>query len=1071
MTKSRYNWKRFWCELAGRVNLSDDGFLVDPDAEYGSVLNPDVVSWDRISTRACLILLGEPGIGKSTALDDEHDRTAANCAASGDQLLKVDLRSYQTDQRLHEHVFESSAITSWVTGTHRLHLFFDSMDEGLMRIDNIGPVLLTEFKDLPVSRLNVRLACRTADWPRGLESQLASLWGEDKVGMYELAPLRRIDVETAAKGTTLSPTAFLAEILRCNVVPLAIKPVTLEFLLNTYKRQQTLPATQAELYAEGCRLLCEEARQYRRPAKSDNDITAYQRLAVASRIAAATIFCNRNAIWTEVDRGDVPPEDIPLKDLLGGTAIAQDGKIDFGESAIWQALNTGLFSSRGSSRLGWSHQTYAEFLAARFLVEHGFTADRIMSLILHEDGKVIPQLHEAAAWLASMIPDLFRRLMRVDAEFLLRSDAATADAKDRHDLVENLLKLFDEGHLLDFDWNQHKQYRKLNHPQLAEQLRPYIRDKAKGIVVRRAAITMAESCGVRSLQGDLVAVSLDSADVHEVRSASAAAILRIGDSGAREALRQLVIGGSGPDPNDDLKGCGLACTWPEFLSPTELFHALTPEQRPNRISWYRIFLRRDIAQHLSEADLPIALTWIVDGSGHPDALSPLTEIADAIAARALDHVDSPAVCEALAATVQWWTSRAFDTYRLQESQFQSKLSQREDTRRKLLLAVLPLIADAVDQFWYLYRGSLLVNDDFYWLLDRLGDPQVPSLQRAIVTLVARMFDFRDVGQTEALLKACKGNQVLATEFSQLLNPVILGSVEADEMKAYWRRVNEVNFGAPQPPLLVPSPQQRIAVLLQKFGGGDLDAFWQLNLDLTLKPNSTRYGDELEPDLTALPGWKSADAVTQDRIISAAKSYVAGYQPLPAIEWIGTNSFPRPILAGYRALLLLLGNQPGYLQTLSPASWGRWAPMTLAYPLVGDRGCGPPYQLLTKLAYENAPTVVLNALNSIIDKENEQHGMLFVPQRVASIWDGKLATALLTKLGDSTLKPQAFGTILAELLEHNSPGARAIANDLLCAPVPQTGEHRQRAIVTAQALIRNTDDAGWGIVCGQQFTGM
>src|SRR5260370_2996616 len=179
---------------------------------------------------------------------------------------------------------------------------------------------------------------------------------------------------------------------------------------------------------------------------------------------------------------------------------------------------------------------------------------------------------------------------------------------------------------------------------------------------------MAESCGVRSLQGDLVAVSLDSGDVHEVRSASAAAILRIGDSGSRESLRQLVIGGCGPDHTDDLTGCVFACTWPEFLSPTELFHALTPEQRPNRISWYRIFLRRDIAQHLSEADLPIALTWIVDGSGHPDALSPLTEIADAIAARSLAHVDSPAVCGALAATAQWWTSRPFDTYSQHESQ-------------------------------------------------------------------------------------------------------------------------------------------------------------------------------------------------------------------------------------------------------------------------------------------------------------------------------------------------------------------------------------------------------------------
>jgi hypothetical protein len=155
-----------------------------------------------------------------------------------------------------------------------------------------------------------------------------------------------------------------------------------------------------------------------------------------------------------------------ISDLLGGKAAWQKEEIEVGENPVWQSLNTGLFSSRGSSRLGWAQQTYAEFLAARFLVDGNFTPDRIMSLILHEDGKVVPQLHELAAWLASMVPDLFRRLMKLDAEFLLRSNAATADFKDRQDLIENLLSLFDRGELLDFDWDQRRRYRKLQHPNL-----------------------------------------------------------------------------------------------------------------------------------------------------------------------------------------------------------------------------------------------------------------------------------------------------------------------------------------------------------------------------------------------------------------------------------------------------------------------------------------------------------------------------------------------------------------------------------------------------------------------------
>src|ERR1700722_17728467 len=129
MAKLVYDWKRFWCIPEGRINLSDSGFLVDPDGEYGSMLNPDVVHWDAISSNPCLVLLGEPGIGKSAAMNDERERTVQARKGCADQVVWFDLRSYQTDQRLHVHVFESPVVSEWRRGTARLHLFLDSMDE------------------------------------------------------------------------------------------------------------------------------------------------------------------------------------------------------------------------------------------------------------------------------------------------------------------------------------------------------------------------------------------------------------------------------------------------------------------------------------------------------------------------------------------------------------------------------------------------------------------------------------------------------------------------------------------------------------------------------------------------------------------------------------------------------------------------------------------------------------------------------------------------------------------------------------------------------------------------------
>ena len=90
----------------------------------------------------------------------------------------------------------------------------------------------------------MRIACRTADWPLGLEGGLRELWGNESVEVYELAPLRRRDVAEAARAIGLDPDSFLVEVDRKEAVPLAIKPVTLEFLLNTFHREQPIPLRQ-----------------------------------------------------------------------------------------------------------------------------------------------------------------------------------------------------------------------------------------------------------------------------------------------------------------------------------------------------------------------------------------------------------------------------------------------------------------------------------------------------------------------------------------------------------------------------------------------------------------------------------------------------------------------------------------------------------------------------------------------------------------------------------------------------------------------------------------------------------
>jgi hypothetical protein len=129
--------------------------------------------------------------------------------------------------------------------------------------------------------------------------QLKDSWGE-AVGIYELAPLRQVDVFEAARVNNIDPDAFLDEVYKREAAPLVIKPVTLTLLLNTYSWDGQFPTTQKDLYYQGCRQLCEETNQDRRDSFTNN-LTVNQRIIVAARIAAIIVFSNRTAIWTGLD--------------------------------------------------------------------------------------------------------------------------------------------------------------------------------------------------------------------------------------------------------------------------------------------------------------------------------------------------------------------------------------------------------------------------------------------------------------------------------------------------------------------------------------------------------------------------------------------------------------------------------------------------------------------------------------------------------------------------------------------------------------------------------------------------
>ena len=335
------------------------------------------------------ILLGEPGIGKTTALADE-------AAEAGVREKLVSARRFLSSSANIGPERESGP------------LFIDGLDEvRTAGVDPREPLEKLQHQLRALRYPSFRLSCRSGRWLGANDSKaLSSLEGYADLVVLELNPLTHDDVRQIVAGRGRAAEDFMRAAFDHGLDALLWNPQLLNVLLkSTESADWRWPANPTEAFERACEALAKEyseghrIAQYGDPRPSRDAV-----LRAAGKLSALMLIAGKVG-WT------VPDTD--------GADILSLTEIKSVEGNAWGAiLDSALFHGPAACRRP-THRRIAEYLGARYLdvrmrETNGVSARRMLALLMGHDGIPLEDLRGLSGWLAALNPEVRQILIQAD---------------------------------------------------------------------------------------------------------------------------------------------------------------------------------------------------------------------------------------------------------------------------------------------------------------------------------------------------------------------------------------------------------------------------------------------------------------------------------------------------------------------------------------------------------------------------------------------------------------------------------------------------------------------------------
>jgi hypothetical protein len=966
-------------------------------------------------------------------------------------VLYEDLKRLSEGQ-IERRVFVNREVEAWVRGEHALTLILDSLDECWRRIDALEILLVDEFRRRireETSPLFLRLTCRSAEWRGDAGKTLERLFSARNestpaLQTYVLAPLSANNIREAAVSSHLEGDRLLQCIAAKGSEALASHPITFEMLLQLYKQNGDFPASRAELYRRGCLRLCAD-EQVSFGASQQRKTTPQERFVAAGRLAALSVFTNRLLINGDPEHPASRPGVLEVTDATGHTDEQIGGeRLVVDRDTITETLQTALFADRIEGAQSWSHQSYAEFLAAQYLRQRGLPDSQIIAVLTDTTDnaqRVVPQLEETACWMAEMLPAVFSTLAPRNADILLRCDPSYWSDSDRALLVGSYLNLVRHHEAAELDWQLKDRLARLAHPSLAAQLRPAIAERSENPLVRETAIDIAGYCRVTELAPELIQVLLDPGDIFRARKHAAIALEQAANEEVRLLLKQRNVANWDGDVDDDLRGYFLQIMWPSQMSLDDLL-PLVPPKRANYTGSYKIFIQYKLPESLSAVDLPRMLNWLRESKVSFDIIGVFGYLPSKVFARALTRMDDAPIRDAILRLL------GSDQHRLHHL-FRGKVEPEEigaDIRLRFWKSIVESDLDLQKLLSYgdMRQTKMLVPEDLPVFIEEYRNAAEDRIRNRWRMVAFWVFSIEDSTALDLLSDLALSDAVICEDLAVHTSCRVLPD-EDNWMKQGYERQRQQEL---QESASLPSFEEVVTSALDQFESGKFWAFWTVCDLLDCDPENLHAGIVfLTARFSEGKAWKRLSSETCRRILNAAPIYLRTQIVNEDQVW-ENNRWYRPYDALNPLLVLLFDCDRQALEGLTGVDWNKWIGVFFAYS--ARRNGSPPeaYGIILSLARSKAQQAFMTALRRYLKTGMNNDSERRIIWNLNSAWCEEIKVLFVDLLHKTPLTSSAAQDILQLLVSQD----RREAEGLLTSFIQQLASQESCSMHVPSAVV-------------------